>query len=135
LTTGKHTASVTVWNINNESTIQNLDFNVEQTASLTLSHVLNYPNPFSTHTDFYFEQNQTNQTLNVLIQIFTVTGKLIKTITTNYYTDGNRSIPISWDGKDDYGDPIARGVYIYKLSVKNEQQQVAQKYEKLVILK
>jgi len=135
LSTGSHSVNVSVWNINNESSVQNLDFSVEESANLALSHVLNYPNPFTTHTDFYFEQNQTNQTLDVMIQIFTITGKLIKTITTNYYTEGNRSIPISWDGRDDFGDPIGRGVYVYKVSVRNEKQQIAQKYEKLVILK
>jgi len=132
---GKHSVNVKVWNINNELTQESLEFYVENSASLALSHVLNYPNPFTTSTNFYFEHNQTNQVFDVLIQIYTITGKLVKTISTNYYTDGNRSIPISWDGNDDYGDKIGRGVYIYKVRVKNEQQQIAEKMEKLVILK
>jgi len=135
LTEGKHTVNVNVWNINNELSKEYLEFYVEGSANLALLHVLNYPNPFTTNTNFFFEHNQSNQIFEVLIQIYTITGKLVKTISTSYYSEGNRSMPISWDGNDDYGDKIGRGVYIYKVKVKNEQQQIAQKIEKLVILK
>jgi hypothetical protein len=135
LSEGKHTVNVKVWNINNELSQDYLEFYVENSANLALMHVINYPNPFTTSTNFFFEQNQSNQVFDVLIQIYTISGKLVKTISTNYYTEGNRSIPIAWDGRDDYGDRIGRGVYIYKVRLKNEQQQIAQKIEKLVILK
>jgi hypothetical protein len=42
---------------------------------------------------------------------------------------------ISWNGKDDYGDQLARGVYLYKLSVKTEDGNKADVTQKLVILK
>jgi len=132
---GKHTVDVKVWNINNEVTQKNLEFYVESSASLALQHVLNYPNPFTTSTSFFFEHNQSNQQLDVLIQIYTISGKLVKTISSDFYSEGNRSLPITWDGKDDFGDPIGRGVYVYKVKVKNEKNEIAQKYEKLVILK
>jgi len=135
LSEGKHTVTVKVWNINNELSQEYLEFYVENSANLALLHVLNYPNPFTTSTNFFFEHNQSNQVFDVLIQIYTISGKLVKTISTNYYTEGNRSNPIAWDGRDDYGDRIGRGVYIYKVRLKNEQQQIAQKIEKLVILK
>ena len=135
LNQGKHDVSVKVWNINNEASEKNLEFIVEESASIALLHVLNYPNPFTTNTNFYFEHNQSNQMIDVLIQIFTVSGKLIKTISSSYFAEGNRSFPINWDGKDDYGDNIGRGVYIYKVRLRNSKQQVAQKIEKLVILK
>ena len=45
----------------------------------------------------------------------------------------NRSI--TWDGKDDFGDKIGKGVYVYKLTVKSVTTgKSAEKYEKLVIL-
>lgn len=132
---GKHSVDVKVWNINNEVTQKYLEFYVESSASLALQHVLNYPNPFTTATSFYFEHNQSNQQLDVLVQIYTVSGKLVKTISSIFYSEGNRSLPITWDGKDDYGDPIGRGVYVYKIRVQNEKNEIAQKYEKLVLLK
>ena len=97
--------------------------------------MLNYPNPFTTKTSFYFEHNQPCCYLEVMIQIFTISGKLIKTIETVVSTDGFRNEPIAWDGRDDFGDNIGRGVYFYKLRVKNQDGKYAEKLEKLVILK
>ena len=65
----------------------------------------------------------------------TVSGKLVKTIDRYSLCNGYRSDPIDWDGKDEYGDDIGRGVYIYRLKVRAADGDVAEKYEKLVILK
>jgi flagellar hook assembly protein FlgD len=51
------------------------------------------------------------------------------------YTDGFLSREITWDGKDDFGDKIGKGVYVYKLTVKSTlTNQQSEKFEKLVIL-
>ena len=41
---------------------------------------------------------------------------------------------INWDGLNEYGEKIGKGVYIYRLKVKENDGSVADKYEKLVIL-
>ena len=99
-----------------------------------ISNVLNYPNPFTTHTTFWFEHNRPADDLQVMIQIFTVSGKLVKSIRRTINTPGNRSSEIDWDGKDDYGSKIARGVYIYSLRVRTPDGKTAEKLEKLFIL-
>ncbi len=108
---------------------------VAQSDELLLDHIFNYPNPFTTNTAFYFDHNQPNVNLDILLQVFTITGKLIKTIQTTINTTGFRSEPIYWDGLDDYGDKIGRGVYIYRLKVRSENGNIVDKFEKLVILK
>jgi hypothetical protein len=49
-------------------------------------------------------------------------------------TSGFRSEPIVWDGRDDYGDKIGRGVYVYRLKVSTPEGKTAEKIEKLVLL-
>ena len=71
----------------------------------------------------------------IRVQIFTVSGKLIKTISDKITTAGYRSDAMQWDGLDDYGDKIGRGVYVYRLRVKTIDGQYADKFEKLVILR
>ncbi|MCX6294927.1 MAG: type IX secretion system sortase PorU, partial [Bacteroidetes bacterium] len=134
LSEGKHTLSLKVWDVYNNSSQSYTEFIVARSAELALSHVLNYPNPFTTKTQFYFEQNQCCQVLNVQVQIFTISGKLVKNIDQYIQTEGFRSDPIEWDGRDDYGDKIGRGVYIYRIKVKTSEGSTAEKYEKLVIL-
>ena len=134
LTPGEHTISVRAWDVNNNSAEQELTFKVLSEDKFELSHVLNYPNPFTTHTDFYFEHNQPGGTFDIQVQIFTISGKLVKTIFDTQYMDGNRCRAISWDGLDDYGDRLAKGTYLYRLRVKNQDSQTAEVIEKLVIL-
>lgn len=134
LSEGPHTLSLKVWDVYNNSSTAKTDFVVSSSATLALAHVLNYPNPFTTNTAFYFEHNQACSEFNVTIQVFTVSGKLVKTINEPVHTNGYRSPGITWDGRDDYGDPIGRGTYIYKVFVRSADGQTAEQYEKLVIL-
>jgi flagellar hook assembly protein FlgD len=65
----------------------------------------------------------------------TITGKIVWTKNQVVYTDGFLSRDITWDGKDDFGDKIGKGVYVYKLTVKSSlTNQKTEKFEKLVIL-
>jgi len=134
LSEGKHSLKFRAWDVYDNSSESYTEFVVAKSAKVALSHVLNYPNPFTTKTQFYFEHNQANVLCEVQIQIFTVTGKLIKTIAQFVSSDGYRSDPIDWDGRDDFGDKIGRGVYIYSVKVKTTENGTAEKYEKLVIL-
>jgi flagellar hook assembly protein FlgD len=63
-----------------------------------------------------------------------VSGKLIKNIHEKISSDGYRINTIQWDGRDSFGDKIGRGVYLYKLTVKNNSGQSNTKIQKLVVL-
>ncbi len=134
LAVGKHTLSLKVWDVYNNSSTVVTEFEVKEASGLQLSHVLNYPNPFTSTTSFYFEHNQCCTDFDVMIQVFTVSGKLAKTINQRIYAEGFRSQAIEWDGTDDYGDKIGRGVYIYRMYVRSAEGLTAEHYEKLVIL-
>jgi hypothetical protein len=136
LSEGEHTLTVKAWDIHNNSSEETITFIVSNSKNFQLKNVLNYPNPFTTHTDFMFEHNQKNSSLDVQITIFTITGKVIKTIRAQL--DGNTGFAqtkIPWDGLDDFGSQIGRGVYIYNLKVKASNGLEAEKNEKLVILR
>jgi hypothetical protein len=136
LANGLHTLRLKLWDVNNNSSEAYTEFVVADEAKLALNHVLNYPNPFTTSTNFYFEHNQPNTDIDVLIKIFTISGKLIKSISTVVNTFGNlKSEPIPWDGMDDFGDKIGRGVYLYQVEIQTQSGMNANKIEKLVILR
>ncbi len=134
LPNGTHTVSLRVWNVYDNTSQSATEFNVEPQSSLQLQHVLNYPDPFTTHTQFFFEINEVCDVMDVQIQIFSVSGKLVRNILTSVKTDSFRSQPIDWDGRDDYGDRIGKGVYIYHLKVRTSTGTTADTYQKLVIL-
>jgi len=135
LAPGLHTIAFTAWDVYNNPVTSEIQFTVVGDDSLTLSHVLNYPNPFSTYTQFWFSHNRPYEPLDVQVQVMTITGKVVWTKNQTITTEGFLSREITWDGKDDFGDRIGKGVYIYKLTVKsNLTNKKAEKYEKLVIL-
>jgi hypothetical protein len=134
LSAGHHTLKIKAWDVVNNSSEYVLEFTVVNSEDLRVDHVLNYPNPFTTRTFFWFEHNQPGTDLSVKVEIFTVSGKLIKTISQTINTIGNRSNEIEWDGRDEYGEKIGRGVYIYRLRVKTPNGKTANKWERLVVL-
>lgn len=132
---GRHNLRLRVWDVANNVSDAYTEFIVVKSAELALNHVLNYPNPFTTNTDFYFEHNQPGMPMDVQIQVFTVSGKIVKTLETTFQNSTARSTPINWDGRDEFGDKLARGVYVYRVKVRTGDGKTAEKFEKLVILK
>ena len=138
LATGPHSLRVKAWDTHNNSAEREIEFVVARDEKLALDHVLNYPNPFAHSTTFLFDHNQAEgvpDNLDVQVQIFTVAGRLVRTLTAVVPSTEPHQRSITWNGRDDFDDPLARGVYVYRLSVRSRANNTtASKYEKLVIL-
>ncbi|MCC3151506.1 type IX secretion system sortase PorU [Hymenobacter sp. BT770] len=138
LPTGPHTLRLKAWDTYNNSAEKEIEFIVAHNEKLALDHVLNYPNPFATSTTFFFDHNQAGSeptNLDVQVQIFTVSGHLVRTLTAVVPSTDAHQRSISWNGRDEYNDQLARGVYVYRLSVRSQLNGTSvSKYEKLVIL-
>ena len=137
---GLHTLTVKAWDVYNNSSTAELQFRVfDENENLVIENVLNYPNPFVNYTEFWFSHNS-SEVLDVSVQIFTVSGKIVRTLngqTTGVGTKSTSSTSrdIVWDGRDDFGDKIGKGTYIYKLKVHSSAtNKTVEKIEKLVIL-
>ena len=121
VTEGTETASIKLqaWDNANNPAEQSITLNILSNDQLTLLHVLNYPNPFSTSTQFTFEITAAAE---IVIDIYTLEGRKIKTIEPEYFSVGYHTI--SWDGRDAYGSRLANGVYLYRLKAKGEKKTV-----------
>ena len=131
---GEHTLALRAWDVLNNRSEATIRFNVANQENLVLDHLLNYPNPFTTHTSFYFEHNQVNKALEVRIQVFTVSGKLVRTLLYTEFAESFRCGPIEWDGRDDFGGRTAKGTYLYKIIVRTDDGKSQEQVGKLVIL-
>lgn len=96
-----------------------------------ISNVLNYPNPFSTSTQFVY--TLTGEIPSFLkIQILTVAGRVVKEIDLSELgplSIGTHRSEYVWDGSDDYGAPLANGVYLYRVIAKDENGKDYENYE------
>lgn len=87
----------------------------------TVTNVLNYPNPFSTSTRFVFTLTGSEVPEVFTIRILTISGKVIREITRSELGAlhiGRNITEYAWDGRDDYGDRLANGVYLYQVLTK-----------------
>ncbi|UPL49524.1 type IX secretion system sortase PorU [Hymenobacter sublimis] len=135
LSPGPHELRVKAWDTWNNSAERAIEFIAAPTEKLALQHVLNYPNPFASATTFHFDHNRQGEELEVQVQIFTVSGKLVRTLQASALSSGPHVASISWDGRDEYQDQLARGVYVYRVSVRSPRDgSTASKFEKLVLL-
>lgn len=132
---GLHTLTLKAWDVYNNSSTAEIQFVVAGSNELKIERVLNYPNPFVSYTEFWFNHNRPFEPLEVQVQVFTVTGKVVWTRNQLVNTEGFLSREITWDGRDDFGDRIGKGVYVYKLTVRSTlTNKKVEKFEKLVIL-
>ena len=132
---GLHTLKLTAWDTFDNVSSAEIQFLVINNEDLEITRLLNYPNPFIDYTQFWFEHNHPFEPLEVSIQVYTVAGKLIWQKHQTIITEGFISKDITWDGKDDFGDKIGKGVYIYKISVNATlSNKKIEKFEKLVKL-
>lgn len=93
----------------------------------TVTHVLNYPNPFSTSTRFVFTLTGYKVPDYFRIQIITVTGKVVREIGREELGPihiGRNITEYAWDGKDQYGDQLANGLYLYRVITQLDGKQL-----------
>lgn len=139
LEAGNYTLKLRAWDLNNNKSESEIEFIVSNSEQNTISNLLNYPNPFTTATSFMFEFDSQNSSVEAQIAIYSVSGKLIKTISEPLSPTGKRFKTSTWNGLDDYGDQLAKGVYIYKVKVintlDNDKKVIQSDFQKLVLLK
>jgi len=100
-----------------------ITFEVINASAIT--HFYPYPNPFSTSTRFVFTLTGAEVPDQLKIQIMTVSGKIVREITQDEIGPiriGNNITQYAWDGRDEYGDELANGVYLYRVVIRNDGQ-------------
>jgi hypothetical protein len=102
----------------NQSGMNDYKIQFEVVNKSTITEVINYPNPFSTSTRFVFTLTGSEVPDDFRIRIMTVSGKIIREISRAEIGDihiGRNITDFAWDGKDQFGDQLANGVYLYNV--------------------
>jgi hypothetical protein len=131
---GNHSFTLKAWDNFNNSSEETLLFIVNKEGKFILKNLLNYPNPFTERTTIIAETNKAGSNMDVLINIYSLSGKLIKVIKANLPSDGYVMPPVEWDGNDDEGKRVSRGIYPYIVSVKTEKGETSRVSGRMIIL-
>ena len=82
----------------------------------------NYPNPFNPETWIPY---QLSVDAEIKICIYNMEGKTVRTLFSGHQAAGyylDRSQAAYWDGRNELGEPVASGVYIYELTTPTFKQ-------------
>jgi len=113
---GGSTTSIPIQDIRKLTLSGTVDVGNERLAAVikTFALLQNYPNPFNPNTTIQYQLPQTG---NVEIKIFSFNGQLVKILESNHQTPGTHNVV--WDGKNNGGQIVASGLYIYQVVFEN----------------
>ncbi len=111
----------------NESGNPPYEINFEVVNESTLTNVYPYPNPFSDNVRFIFTLTGNQLPDEFSIRIFTIGGRQVRLITRDMLGPiniGNNITTYAWDGRDEFGDQLANGVYLYRVDASIEGEPI-----------
>jgi hypothetical protein len=120
---GDYTIEVKAWDVFNNFSNEESFFTVVSSDDLVVRDVYNYPNPFSSSTAFTFQHNLTRP-IDVKVNVYTIAGRMIKQIEEKNIDQ--KFVKVNWDGRDEDGDQLGNGTYLYKLIVKTTDGEFTQ---------
>ncbi|QIA09605.1 type IX secretion system sortase PorU [Draconibacterium halophilum] len=130
LSVGTHTLSLKAWDVANNSSEVEIEFEV--TGDFIINEVSNYPNPIMDYTYFVIEHNQSGESFSAVFDIYNINGKLVDQFETEISSSGSSSNPVRWDLSESK-IPLTQGVYVYQVFLKNNNGVIASKSGKLLV--
>lgn len=130
LSVGKHTLILKAWDVANNSTEVEIEFEVS--GDFVISKVTNYPNPVYDYTFFTFEHNQADATLETVFEVFDQNGRKVDYFYTEVGSNGLVSNPVRWD-LNELQIKLRSGIYIYKITAQNEDGVITSHSGKMLI--
>lgn len=130
---GRHTLKFRAWDILNNPTTTTLDFNVVKGLKPQLTSVSVTKNPATTSTTFIINHDRTEAKIDVDIDVFDASGRLLWTHSETGVSTGS-TYTVDWNLTTNSGLQLQTGVYLYRARVACEGSSKASKANKLVII-
>ncbi|MCD6201480.1 MAG: type IX secretion system sortase PorU [Bacteroidales bacterium] len=134
LSRGEHSIRFKVWDNYNNSSEATLTFHVNDQPVHVMEKVRNYPNPFKEDTWFTLEHNLNDQELDIQVRIYNLSGGLIRILTEHQWISGYTIEPIHWNGRDDRGEKVSAGLYVFQVIIRSKEGIQISGSGKLVII-
>ena len=133
LTEGRHKLQFRAWDILNNSSTAQLDFNVVNRLEPNLFGVSLSNNPATTTTTFIVNHDRTGSDMDVEIEVFDMSGRIL-------WRHSETAIPtssvytVTWDLCTDGGNRLHTGVYLYRVKIASEGSSKVSKSHKLIVI-
>jgi hypothetical protein len=134
LSEGNHKILLKAWDVFNNSSEYTILCKVIRQDSIKVLRLFNYPNPVTQSTRFSFILEGPCAGATAELKLLTIEGQAVRALSKTINEATLRSIEIEWNGMDERGNRLGRGVYIYQLSIMSKTGKLSRKVQKLIIL-
>jgi hypothetical protein len=138
LADGPHTFQLQVWDIFDNPSEAIIHFVVSKNLEIAIAEVTAFPNPCSFKEPIVLSvtHNLFDAAVDVKVDIFSLSGKLVKTIgPLSLQSSGYHIAPITWDGRDVYQNDVRGGMYIYHIQAVDQKDAVSEKSGKIIVVR
>ena len=133
LSEGKHTLMLRAWDMMNNSSIETIEFEVVKGLTPNILHVQALPDILQGNTTFVLTHDRPENEMQVTIEVFDFSGRILWKHSEEVVTAEN-SYSYTWNLCSSSGQPLAEGVYLYRVVVSSPEGQSASKAQKMVIM-
>jgi hypothetical protein len=133
LPAGDYELLFTAWDLENNRSQESIKFRVMHSSMLKIDKLYNYPNPFVETTRIYFEFNMPDTEMQVELQIFDLSGRLLRSMKQSLFSERFTSGEFEWDRLDENGNRMNSGIYPYRIILTSEKGQTVWQSSKMAI--
>ena len=131
LVPGKHKLMFRAWDLQNNSSSIELDFEVVDDFKMSVYNMYVYPNPVQNIANIIIEHDKPLSPVDLQLYVYDLSGHLIYQKNTNLVTDASNQIKFSWDVNGCVGD----GLYFAKVVLTNSNGKKTTKSTKIFVSK
>lgn len=130
---GAHSVTLCVYDTSGNSARTTIDFYVDDSLAPQIFDVYCDANPAKTTAGFYVKHDRPENIVEVQIEVFDLMGRPIWVGTSKGMSDGDTSVPVTWDLTDTAGRRVNRGIYLYRASITTDNAQYTTQSRRLAV--
>jgi len=132
---GLHKLSFKAWDNLNNSSVVEVEFNVQDRGELNVEKVSVFPNPVSRHStaNIYFSHDEPNSPLTIEIYTYNISGQMLNKVVAKTVSIGSGIQPVQWHPKTSNGLVLNSGLYIVRFKVKSQTGKTTVFSQKILV--
>ena len=134
LSEGKHTLRIRAWDIFNNSSSYSIDCVIRISRAVAINTLKAIPNPTSGQAVFSISMDGPTQGAILQLDLFTIGGQSVRSFSHTINEPALRFKELEWDGRDERGNALGSGLYVFVLRIKTKDGVWTQKQGRLVVL-
>ncbi len=129
---GKYTLTFKAWDLLNNSTTKQIEFEVVKELPVKIEELVAYPNPAQEYVYFRIQHDRPESVLECKVKVYTANGQLVYESENKDFESSN-FVTVGWNLSTSSGSLLPAGVYMYRIEMRTSEGRFTGKSQKLII--